>query len=218
MMVIPRRETVRLVYAGRAASDGLGMLLSAGALAAIGLAVRRERRAARAPAAPVVVAMPSEDARAGRRWGGVVPGLLLLVLILARLRPDPAVKARDQELDRLYDKASKAYAAERFTDAAEYARHAVLAGPQSPLRFELLCLRGESLLRAAQPLEAAQAFEEVLQGPPNGPHVPQALFSAAAAREAAGDETGALAHRQRLLKEFGKTPWAERLREAGKAP
>ena len=162
--------------------------------------------------------MPSEDARAGRRWGGLVPGLLLLALVLMRLRPDPTVKAHDQELDHLYEKASLAYADERFADAAEYARHAVFAGPQSPLRFELLCLRGESLLRAGQPLEAAQAFEEVLQGPPNEPHVPQALFSAAAAREAAGDKAGALAHRERLLKEFGKTPWAARLREAGQAP
>ncbi len=218
MMVVPRQETVRLVYAGRAVSDGLGLLLSAGALVAIGLAVRRERRAARSPAAPVVVAMPSEEARAGRRWGGLVPGLLLLALVLMRLRPDATVKAHDQELDHLYEKASLAYADERFADAAEYARHAVFAGPQSPLRLELLCLRGESLLRAGQPLEAAQAFEEVLQGPPNEPHVPQALFSAAAAREAAGDKAGALAHRERLLKEFGKTPWAARLREAGQAP
>ena len=128
------------------------------------------------------------------------------------------MKAHDQEVDDLYKKASRAYEHERFADAAEYARHAVFAGPQSPLRFELLCLRGESLLRAGQPLDAAQAFEEVLQGPPNDPHVPQALFSAAAAREAAGDKSGALPHRQRLLKEFGRTPWAERLREARQSP
>ena len=130
-----------------------------GALAAIGLAVRRERREARSPAAPVVVAMPSEHARASRRWGGLVPGLLLLALALARLRSDPTVKAHDQEVDDLYKKASRAYEHERFADAAEYARHAVFAGPQSPLRFELLCLRGESLLRAGQPLDAAQAFD-----------------------------------------------------------
>jgi hypothetical protein len=218
MMVVPRQETVRLVYAGRAASDVLGLGLSVGALAAIALAVHRARRAARSPAAPVVIAMPSEDARAGRRWGGLVPGVLLLALVLVRLRPDPTVKTHDREVDDLYKRASRAYEGDRFADAAEYARHAVLAGPQSPLRFELLCLRGESLLRAGQPLDAAQAFEEVLQGPPNEPHVPQALFSAAAAREAAGDKSGALAHRQRLLKEFGKTPWAERLRAAGQAP
>ena len=218
MMVVPRQERVRLVYAGRAASDALGLLLSAGALGAVGLLARRERQRGRTPAAPVVIAMPCEGARAGRRWGGLVPGLLLLVLGLVRLRPDPAVKAHDRELNQLYEKASRAYAEERFGATAEYARHAVLAGPQSPLRFELLCLRGESLLRAGQPLEAARAFEEVLQGPPKEPHVPQALFSAAAAREAAGDETGARAHRQRLLTEFGKTPWAERLRAAGKAP
>lgn len=218
MMVVPRQEKVQLVYAGRAASDGLGLLLSAGALVAIALLVRRERRRARAPAAPVVVAMPCEGARVGRRWGGVVPGLLLLAMGLGRLRPDPTVKAHDRELNQLYEKASRAYEHERFADAAEYARQAVFAGPQSPLRFELLCLRGESLLRAGQPLEAALAFEEVLQGSPNEPHVPQALFSAAAAREAAGDEGGARGHRERLLKEFGKTPWAERLRAAGPAP
>ncbi|HEX9202332.1 MAG TPA: tetratricopeptide repeat protein, partial [Vicinamibacteria bacterium] len=165
-----------------------------------------------------VVAMPGDGTRAGRRWGGLVPGLLLLALALVRLRPDPSVKAHERELEQLYEKASRAYTDERFAEAAEYARHAVVAGPQSPIRFELLCLRGESLLRAGQPLDAAQAFEEVLQGPPNGPHVPQALFSAAAAREAAGDGAGARAHRQRLLKEFGRTPWADRLREAGKTP
>jgi len=215
MLVVPRERTVRLVYAGRTASDWLGLLLSAGGLGAIGAAAWRERRAGRAPAAPAAVAMPGADERAGRRWGGLVPGLLLLALALTRLRPEPVPEVRDRELDGLYEKASKAYAEERFTDAAEYARHAVLAGPQSPLRFELLCLRGESLLRAGRPMGAAEAFEEVLQGPPNGPHVPQALFSAAEARAAAGDEAAAAAHRKRLLDEFGKTPWAERVREAG---
>src|SRR6266581_1731591 len=112
-LVVPRQETVRLVYAGRAASDALGLLLSVGALATIALLVLRERQRARAPAVPVVVAMPSEDARAGRRWGGLVPGLLLLALVLMRLRPDPTVKAHDQELDHLYEKASLAYADER---------------------------------------------------------------------------------------------------------
>ena len=105
--------------------------------------------------------------------------------------PIPTVKAHDREMDQLYAKASRAYTDGRFADAAEYARHAVLAGPESPLRSELLCLRGESLLRVGRALEAAEAFEEVLQGPPNGPYVPQALFSAAEARQAAGDQAGA---------------------------
>lgn len=214
MLVVPRQPTVRLVYAARAGSDGLGLLLGAGALAFIATAAWRARRAARAPAEPVVVPMPAGDERAALRWGGLVPGLVLLALALARLRPDPAAKAHDKELDRLYERASRAYTDERFADAAEYARYAVFAGPQSPLRFELLCLRGESLLRAGRPLEAAQAFEEVLEGPPNGPHVPQALFSAAEARAAAGDEAAAAAHRRRLLDQFGKTPWAARLGEA----
>ena len=216
MLIVPRRETVELVYDGRAASDWVGLLLGGGALAVIGGATWRARRAP-APG-PVVVVMPGEGERPGRRWGGLVPGLLLVALALARLKPDPAVRTHEHDMDRLYEEASKAYASDRFADAAEYALHAVEAGPRSPLRFELLCLRGESLLRAAQPLEAAKAFEQVLEGPPNGPHVPQALFSAAEAREAAGDREAAAAHRKRLLEKFEKTPWAERLREAGQAP
>jgi TolA-binding protein len=148
----------------------------------------------------------------------VIPGGLLLLLALVRLRPDPGAKAHDREMDELYQRASQAYTGERFADAAEYARHAVLAGPESPLRFELLCLRGESLLRVGRALEAAEAFEEVLQGPSNGPHVPQALFSAAEAREAAGDRAAANAHRKRLREQFDRTPWAERLRESAGKP
>ncbi len=218
MMVVPRQETVRLVYTGRSWSDGLGLLLSVGAVSAMGFSAWRARRAAMRPAEPAVVLMPCEDARAPRRWGGVIPAGLLLLLALVRLRPDPAVKMHDQEMDKLYGKASQAYTDERFADAAEYARHAVLAGPESPLRFELLCLRGESLLRAGRALEAAEAFEEVLQGPPNGPHVPQALFSAAEAREAAGDQAGATAHRKRLREQFDRTPWAARLRDTAAKP
>jgi TolA-binding protein len=148
----------------------------------------------------------------------VIPAGLLLLLALVRAWPDPTVKAHDQEMDQLYAKASQAYTDGRFADAAEYARHAILAGPESPLRFELLCLRGESLLRAGRALESAEAFEEVLRGPPNGPHVPQALFSAAAAREAAGDQAGAMAHRKRLREQFDRTPWAERLRAPAAKP
>ena len=48
----------------------------------------------------------------------------------------------------LYEKASRAYAADRFADAAEYARHALSQGAAGPLRAELQCLRGESLLRS----------------------------------------------------------------------
>jgi hypothetical protein len=221
MMVVPRETTVRLVYAGRAWSDWLGLALSAGTLAFIvivGVSSRRRRGVPQAEE-PVVVLMPCESTPPpGRRWGGLVPGLLLLTLALVRLRSDPSVKRHQKELDALYDKASLAYTDERFGDAAEYARFAVLAGPDSPLKYELLCLRGESLLRAGKPLESAEAFEEVLQGPPTGPHVPQALFSAAEARDAAGDKAAADAHRKRLLEQFARTPWAERLRETATAP
>jgi len=111
----------------------------------------------------------------------------------------------------LYERASRAYAAERWEDAAEYARHgAALA--DALRRPELLCLHGEALARAGYPREAALAFAAVVDEAPSDPHRPQALFSGALAREAAGDIEGAAAWRRQLAQEFPGTPWAQRLR------
>ena len=122
-------------------------------------------------------------APAPRRWGAAVPAGVILVLFASRglalhePPPDPLP---------LYEAASRAYAEDRFADAAEYARHALTRATGSSLRPELLCLRGESLLRSGQPRLAAEAFEAVVQEGP-GPYLPQALFGAARAYAAAGN-------------------------------
>jgi TolA-binding protein len=120
----------------------------------------------------------------------------------------------------LYERASKAYASEHFEEAAEYARHGASFAPGgSPLRAEMLCLRGESLARAGRPREAVEAFSALVLEAPTSPYVAQALFGGAAAREAAGDAEGAAADRKRLRQEFSETPWARRLRaEEGAKP
>jgi hypothetical protein len=114
-------------------------------------------------------------------------------------------------VESLYERASRAYAAERWDDAAELARHAVALLPAAdPRRAELLCVRGEALLRAGWVRPAVEAFTPVAEGEP-GPHRPQALYSGALALEAAGDDAGAAAWRRRLVEEYAETPWAGRL-------
>jgi TolA-binding protein len=139
----------------------------------------------------------------------VIPAAFLLACIGARvvsLRPDK----RDPM--PLYESASRAYGDGRFADAAEYARHALSQGAVAPLRAELLCLRGESLLRAGQARLAAQAFQDVLaQSEPN-PYVAQALFGVMQARAADGDVEHARAARDQLLRDFAASPWARRAR------
>jgi hypothetical protein len=204
MLVVPREAKCRLVYAGRDASDRLGLVLTSLTLAlAIGGAARRR---AAAPAAPVPVIVPDKSPV---KWGGVIPVLIVVVLVAARFvpqaKPDPKLR------ERLYEKASKAFGEDRFEDAAEYARHAVDLETSSSLRAELLCLRGESLLRAGHPREAAYAFQEVVDTAAGSPYLAQALFSGALAKEAMGDASGARADRERLRREHPLTPWAQRL-------
>ena len=115
----------------------------------------------------------------------------------------------------LYEKASCAYAADRFADAAEYARHALSEGAAGPLRAELSCLRGESLLRSGQPEPAARAFQAVASDLPVSPYVPQALFGLVQSRRQSGDLAGAEEARARLLREYGESPWARRLSATG---
>ena len=132
--------------------------------------------------------------------------------MLAALRfapaPRPAV-----DVTWLDEAASRAYSEERWEAAAEYARHAIdLVGSEDARRNELLCLRGEALLRAGHARIAAQAFAPVVEAG-SGPYRPQALYSGALAREAAGDAEGAAAWRLALRHEHPKTPWAARLGE-----
>jgi len=218
MMVVPREPTVRLVYA-RNWADHAGLALSAAAvLLALAQGVRelRRRRIAPPERPPEGLEHRPEmlDAcdlpRAPRRWGGAVPVATLAVLVALRFlggggRAGPGAAA-------LYERASRAYAEERFADAAEYARHALALSPPADARGGLLTLRGESLLAAGQPRAAAEEFETLLGAEPRGPYAPEALFGAARARAALGEAEAARGHRDRLLREFPDTPWARRIR------
>jgi tetratricopeptide (TPR) repeat protein len=142
-----------------------------------------------------------------RRWGWVIPTAMLAVLPLGRLAPGP----RPPDAASLHEKASRAYAEGRFADAAEYARHAIVPSQRTNLHAELLALRGESLLRAQQPAQAAEAFESLLGQDGGGAYAPQALFGAAHAEAALGNLAAAERYRQRLLADHAGTPWAERM-------
>ena len=137
--------------------------------------------------------------------------MTLAALAALRLAPE---RPRDVELPWLDEHAARAYAEDRWEDAAEYARHALERTPSDDKRRgELACLRGEALLRAQHPRLAAEAFGQVVDAG-SGPYRPQALFSGALAREAAGDASGAAVWRARLRADYPETPWAERLRQA----
>jgi TolA-binding protein len=138
-----------------------------------------------------------------------LPFVIVAVLAAARLWP-AASPAGDE--DWLYEQASRAYAKGRWLDSAEYARHGAARFPASePRRAELLCVRGEALLRSGHPREAVEAFTEVVSQVPDDPHRPQALFSGALAKEAAGDDAGAALWRRWLREQFPGNPWTDRL-------
>ena len=206
MIVVPRRPTVTLTYA-RTAADWLGLALTL--LAAVAAMVLQAVRRLRRPAAPVAVVLPEDTcalAPPPRRWGAAVPAGILVVLFASR-----ALALREPPPDPLplYEAASRAYAGDRFADAAEYARHALTRATGSSLRPELLCLRGESLLRSGQPGLAAETFEAVVEEGP-GPYLPQALFGNARAYAAAGKPAESRLARERLLRDHADTPWARR--------
>jgi hypothetical protein len=217
MLIVPRQPTVRLVYA-RTGADHLGLALS---VAAVLLAIAQRMWTARRkqPASvPVLAPSACDPAPPPRRWGGIVPAAALLMLVGLRLaagrgRPDQAVASS------LHERASRAYAEQRYADAAEYARVALARPPEAGARAELLSLRGESLLAAGQPRAAAETFEALLGEEPTGPSAPQALYGAARSRAALGEADATRGHRERLLREFPDTPWAKRARaEGGEAP
>jgi hypothetical protein len=212
MMIVPRQTTVRLTYA-RTMADHLGLLLTGAALVA-GTAVfasgwrRRGLPKARPENVPPIPLDDCADMPAPtRRWGAAIPAALLLACAGARL-----LTLRPERVDPmpLYESASRAYGAGHFADAAEYARHALSRGAAAPLRAELLCLRGESLLRAGQARLAAQSFQDVLAQPEPNPYVAQALFGVMQGRAADGDAEHARAARDQLLRDFPTSPWARR--------
>jgi hypothetical protein len=209
MMVVPRQGNVRLVYARTLADRAGAALTLTGAALCLGGSLRRRRP-------PVsVVPPPTLDACAlpppPRRWGWIVPASLLALLTVARFvatRPGPSA-ARATAFS---EDASKAFAAERFAEAADRAARALELGVPSDVRAELLCLRGESLLKEGRRDEAARAFDALLQEAPGGPYVAEALYGAVRAKEGTGDKDAASLQRQRLETEFAGTPWAQRLK------
>jgi hypothetical protein len=206
MLVVPRENEVRLRYVARAWPDHVGWGLGAGTLVA-GLAWAGHRRRRRAEPSP---------RGAGERTDVVEPrlvrvGPLALVTLLAAVRLVPGPSPPGDE-ERLYEQASRAYGEKRWAAAAEYARHAVALFPATePRRTELLCVRGEALLRSGHPRQALDAFAEVVAGAASDPHRAQALFSGAVAKEALGDVEGAAEWRQQLTEVFPGNPWAERI-------
>ena len=214
MLVVPRQPTVRLVYA-RNWADHLGLVLSAATvLFAAGQWRWTSRRRKTVSHAPVVEPDACDMPAPPRRWGWVVPVTVLAMLLglrvlAGRSRPEGAGPSS------LYERASRAYAEERFADAAEYTRVALAQQPPPVTKGELLSLRGESLLAAGQPRAAAEAFETLLSAEPGSPYAPQALYGAARARAALGEAETAEGHRSRLLRDFPDTPWARRARGDG---
>ena len=85
MMIVPRQKNVRLVYS-RTASDFAGAFLTLAALALGSWSLLRRPRPARwAEAARTPVTTDACDLPpATRRWGGVVPGALIVVLVASR--------------------------------------------------------------------------------------------------------------------------------------
>ena len=210
MLIVPRQSEVRLRY-GRSGSDALGWALTAGgSLWAFALARSGRRGTALAGSVRLPRSLDAcELPRPPRRWGGAVPAALLLLLASGRLVAFSSSSPADTSA--LHGKAIEAYDAKRFADAAEYLRHALARGAGGDRRGELLCLRGESLLRAQQPRDALEAFAALVREQPSSVLVPQALAGEVRARESMGDLAGAQAVRQRLLQEFPHSAWAREL-------
>jgi hypothetical protein len=218
MLIVPREREVRLHYAARTWADRLGRTAFLAAIAAgVVLWRRKPGRTAAGPAASV--RGPGVRLERAGRLQLVLPRVLPLAIVagLAALRFAPAPRPT-VDVTRLDEDASRAFAEERFEAAAEYARNALDAlGPEDARRSELLCLRGEALLRTGHPRIAVLAFAPVVEAG-SGPYRPQALYSGALAREAVGDAAGAAAWRASLLADHPRTPWAERLAKALEPP
>jgi hypothetical protein len=210
MLVVPRKGEVTLSYAARAWSDVLGWGLGFGTLlVGLGSAVRGRRRWLTEDRPP---GGAGERDAVGSRTIRSLPLAVVTLLVATRLWPVAPLPG-DEEW--LYEQASRTYAEGRWADSAEYARHgAARFAEDEPRRAELLCVRGEALLRSGHPREAAQAFSEVVRRATDDPHRPQALFSGALAREAVGDEAGATLWRRLLREQFPDNPWTERLGHA----
>jgi hypothetical protein len=187
MLVVPERTDVTLRYQPNWA-DTVGRVVSLAAWPIVlgGLAGiwRRATPVPRSAALPLPIRLLlAGGTLPGRRWGGLVPGALLLLLFGARLLPDARAATRAREADALQALAGRALAEGRSLDAAEYARHGLTRLPASPARDALACLRGDALLAAGRPHEARREFSAVLAvpGSPSAARARRGLEAAAAA-------------------------------------
>ncbi len=180
MLIVPSRREVLLHYEARTLADWLGLglaLAAAGVIVVASLRERRRQSGRSASSDPEVVRIPRLVLRA-------LP--LALAVGLASLRLFSGPKSQDARIASLWDRAARASADDEWEEAAELARYAVdLGGASDPRRSGLLLMRGEALLRAGHPREADSAFSAVTDVG-GSPYRPQALYSGALAREAAG--------------------------------
>lgn len=206
MLVVPTRRSVRLFYQGRTLADWMGLGLAAAGLAVVGFSARQRRPG---PAAGDLAPAPCVDSSRERRAAlRVFAPALILLLAGLRLLPRPP---RASDAGSLHERSRQAYAAQRWQDAAELARHAGESLPAGDARrAELACIQGEALHREGHPREAAAVFAALLDTGA-GPHTAQALYSGSLARAAAGDEGGAASWRHQLRATFPDSTWARRL-------
>ena len=134
---------------------------------------------------------------------GSVRAIALVTALAAGRLVGPRTASEPAEAAALYERASRAYTEQRYADAAEYVRSALVHGAPPELKPELLCVRGESLLRAERPREAAEAFEMVTRDFPGSPHEAQALFGMS--RPGMRGEAEAAAPCETVLAEFPNT-------------
>ena len=208
MLIVPEREKVVLTYS-RTAADVAGAGLTLTALLAAALWRFRPRRPAPVARLALGALACDADAREPRRWGGLVPGTLIVTLLVLRL-VGGAGADDEGEAQRLYEYASRAYQEERFDAAAEYLRSALAGRLENSRRRGLRVLRAESLSRAGRVAEALAEWRALLDTPA-GPYEAQALFGVAEAAEKAGDPALAVDAARRLLRHHPQTPWAARL-------
>jgi hypothetical protein len=96
-----------------------------------------------------------------RRWGGWIPGALLVGLCSLRLLPGPDVGLA-AEARRLEELGTAAAAEGRWAAAAEYARHAISRRRGQPGEDALRLLRGEALIEAGEKDAGATLLRRVV--------------------------------------------------------
>ena len=209
MLVVPREVKSRLVYAGRDGSDHLGLALS-GVTLVLWIAYLVRRKAPSALREPVPVIVPDKSPL---KWGGVIPGLILVLLVAARFlptaKPDPALR------EKLYERATKATErtgsrTRRSTPGTPWTER-----PRAHCGPSCSAARGEPAARRTRPRSRVRFPGGRGYGGDQPLHRPGPLLGRRA-REATGDTLGAAADRQRLLRDQPHTSWAQRLKSEGR--